>query len=263
MTEIEIPSRGGVRGRIERLAHEYMLKASALKITVEILDEDDRKQALQAAPKKFLQAMNHRNGTGTQVTTKRGVVRKSESERLTEIVDYLTDHDGANTKEIAAAIGVQNPNTVTKLAPMVARSTRMGRYPSTWSLKKKPRPGATEWATVRADDGAPLAQIRRRKSAKQLPLISGKRLTLFVLEHLAENKPSTAVQLLNGLKLNGSENNPKGMNGTMGSLMRSGWVKKKNGEGYVLTAKGNTHQGMLRKELEGSGRIGKDSYLAY
>lgn len=57
---IEIPTKTGLRGKIERLFHEFHAKAQALRITAEILDEDERKMALAAAPKKYLAAMNHR-----------------------------------------------------------------------------------------------------------------------------------------------------------------------------------------------------------
>lgn len=52
----------GLRGKIERLFHEYNTKAQALRITAEILDEEDRRIAVVDAPKKFLHAINHRNG---------------------------------------------------------------------------------------------------------------------------------------------------------------------------------------------------------
>ena len=60
--EIPTPTRTGLRGRIEKLFHEFNTKAQALRLTAEILDEDDRRAGLVDAPKKFRGAINHRNG---------------------------------------------------------------------------------------------------------------------------------------------------------------------------------------------------------
>jgi hypothetical protein len=63
---IEITSNGkttGTRGRIERLYVEYFTKAQALRIAADILDEEDRKTALAAVPKKLIAAVHHRNDT--------------------------------------------------------------------------------------------------------------------------------------------------------------------------------------------------------
>src|SRR4030095_6020437 len=70
---IDIPThtKTGLRGKLERLFHEYNTKAQALRITAEILDEDDRQMAVSTAPKKYLAAINHRNGdTGRPIVTK-------------------------------------------------------------------------------------------------------------------------------------------------------------------------------------------------
>jgi hypothetical protein len=168
-TVIDVTPSKGVRARIEKLFAEYSLKAQALRITAEILDADDRQNAMKSAPQKFLQAINHRNG------------------------------------------------------------------------------------------GRPTTGNRKQKPAKAL--ISGKRLTLFLLEHLDAATPCPQPNLVNGLAAAGSPlKDGRGLSGALGMLIRQGWSKR-NADGYRITTKGATHAKELRADLEQAGVIAKGEYL--
>jgi len=73
---------------------EYHTKAQALRITMGILDEDDRRVALAGAPKKFLNAINHRNGDGPAPKIKKPKAKISGA-RLTL---FLLEHLDAETE---------------------------------------------------------------------------------------------------------------------------------------------------------------------
>lgn len=134
-TEIEIPSRAGLRGRMDRLAQEYTKKAAALQIAIDIIDADDRQTALEVAPKKFLQAINHRQSAAPVARRKHKKTQVPRVERLAAMTRYLAEHPGASTREIAAALDISS-NRVTTLAPEIAKATGgEGSTPSTWTLK--------------------------------------------------------------------------------------------------------------------------------
>jgi len=69
MIEIATPSRS-VRGRLEKLWVEYTTKAQALRIAADILDEHDRRDAVEAFPQKLIAATAARNGHGRGDTHK-------------------------------------------------------------------------------------------------------------------------------------------------------------------------------------------------
>lgn len=168
---------GGVRGRIERLYREFFTKAQALRLTAEILDDDDKRNALDAAPKKFLDAVNHRNG----------------------------------------AVG---------------------------------RPVITK-------------EPKSRRGVRKLPTsaISGPRMSLFLLEHLDDNRPKPIADLQAALANAGSPiPSVQNLNGPLGAaLVRHGYVKKTR-DGYRRTAKGAARAIDLRKRLEATGRVPPGGY---
>jgi len=173
--EVVEPPRG-IRGRLERLYVEYAAKANALKLTADILDEDDRRQALVTAPRKLLAAINYRNGA--------------------------------------------NGNGHSEPTPT--------------------------------------------KPIKERPPIFGKRLTLFLLEHLDDSKPRTREHLLEQLAAAGSPvAKPQSMNGPIyAALVNRGRYAKITRDGsLVLTAKGRRRRDTLRQELESEGRIVVGGYL--
>jgi len=95
-TEITIPGdakQTGVRGKIERLFMEYHTKAQALRITMGILDEDDRRVALAGAPKKFLNAINHRNGHAPAPKIKKPKPPISGKRLMLFLLEHLDDTD--------------------------------------------------------------------------------------------------------------------------------------------------------------------------
>ena len=101
---IDIPEPRGLSKRIERLWLEYSTKAQALRLTADILAEDDRRQALTAHPKKLLAAMNHRNGSRPELPPKTKAVisgprlslfmldhtLEAETRTLADLREYLT-----------------------------------------------------------------------------------------------------------------------------------------------------------------------------
>jgi len=131
---IEIPqTRNGVLGRIDKLRNTFLMKAEALKIAADVIDEDDRQQAQKSAPRKFLQAINHRNGDGPVSQDER------RETRLAALTKYFAEHPGgATTSEIREALQWNN-STLLKFIHQVARPTkkhpRGSRHPWTWLPK--------------------------------------------------------------------------------------------------------------------------------
>jgi hypothetical protein len=264
-TVIEVPSRSGLRGRLDRMLEEHTTKAHALRIVVTLIDEDDRRQALDAVPQKFAQAMTQRalaNGhssrTGTASTDtpkkRKKYKRLPPRERMDQIRAFLTDHPGATTDQIAKGIGVRS-NSILKLARGVATPTRnSGKDQWAWTLK----------GTTRSLPVAGRKTKRKNTSWYQKTAISGKPLTLFLLEHLAEGKEHTAAEMAEQLAEAGSPiKSVRMLNGPLAaSLSRNGMVKRGSTGGYRLTAKGATHMVALRSKLEATGVVQVGGYTA-
>ena len=74
------------------MMQDFTMKSQALKITLQLLDDDDRRLALEAAPQKFLKAMTHRamNGHGHAPSS----ARKPQAERKDEMRAYSQNIPG-------------------------------------------------------------------------------------------------------------------------------------------------------------------------
>lgn len=134
---IDVPSaRSGLRGRIDKWLADYSAKVQALKIVSDMIDADDRATALDAAPRKFLNAMNQRPGATVPKKKRAKVERRLPAERLAEMTHYLSAHPGAPTHQIAAALNI-SVNTVRKFASKVARRQpgHKFRQEILWTLK--------------------------------------------------------------------------------------------------------------------------------
>jgi hypothetical protein len=136
---IDVPVPGGVRGRIERLYREFFTKAQALRLTAEILDDDDRRNALDAAPKKFLDAVNHRNGAvGRPVLTKEPKSRRGVQKVKSPIfgprmslflLEHLDDEQPKPIADLQAALanaGSPIPSVQNLNGPLGAALVRRG-----------------------------------------------------------------------------------------------------------------------------------------
>ena len=150
-------TRGGLRGRMDRLHQTYLEKAQALQVAIAILDAEDRATAQALAPKKFAQALQHRNGAeATRPTAKRAkrrVSRHSADDRRAELTAYLRKHDGQNTQQIAKGLGWKDKQ-VWKFGPQVATS-----------IKSQDRGGPMTWhlGTLRASKKTAKARVKAKK----------------------------------------------------------------------------------------------------
>lgn len=140
---IDGPTRSGLRGRMDKLADEYRRKALALQTAIDIIDADDRSTALTLAPKKFLKAINHRNGNGDYAPVPKKARKKKKGTRLTvderkgQLATWLITHpDGGSSDDIGGALGWDR-NMVYKYAPMVAKASGTDDNGRTvWVLRK-------------------------------------------------------------------------------------------------------------------------------
>jgi hypothetical protein len=261
--------RTGLRGRMERKRAEYVDLARAYQVVLTDMDLDDRRNAMDAAPKKFLQAMNHRaaNGMGFDTDAARQLppapkpkrkksVWKSASERIDEIRTYLAAHPGASMADISEALKV-NKNTVFKYVQNVATFTKektdagvVWRY----FLKGSPKAKA-------AKTSAKAAPVAHKKRSKKRSPIHGKVLSLFLLEHM-NGIARTSKWFTEELAKAGSPlRAPQAINGPLNAaLVKQGWAKR-DGEGYLRTEKGAQVAQELRLLLEASGAVPKGGYL--
>jgi len=155
---IDVPqTRNGVLGRIDKLRNTFLMKAEALRIAADVIDEDERQQAQKSAPRKFLQAINHRNGDGPKTSARMtngsgkrrapSSGRRTPNERRQELTDYLRTHPGANTHDIAKGLGWRD-NQVAKFASQVAKGVRPGpKQAFQWTLRARAAKTVTAHAT--------------------------------------------------------------------------------------------------------------------
>lgn len=263
-TTIEIDessTRTGVRGRLDKLMREFAVKAQALKMTIEILDADDRQQAQLAAPKKFLQAINHRNNGHTPPVSRAkraSTSKRPRAERLADVTNYLQQHPGADTFEIAAALGWRK-NQVLKFAHMVAdkQEPLENLGPLRWTLSDKKVKSKTRQTDTKR------GTARKHSSDKwyDRPVIQGKALTLFVLEHLMDNTEQPIQKLMDELATAGSPiKSVRYLNGPIASVANAGFVKKVR-DGYRRTATGAKRMVELREMLEAKGKVKPGGYV--
>jgi hypothetical protein len=99
----------------------------------------------------------------------------------------------------------------------------------------------------------------RKASTNDKPPISGKRLTLFLLEHL--DKPRNFEELGERFIKAGSPiSSPRAITGPCASLKQFGYVKRIR-DTYQTTASGTKYAAALRQELEAKGKVAPGGYL--
>lgn len=97
---------------------------------------------------------------------------------------------------------------------------------------------------------------KQKRSGKWSLPIRGKRLALFLLEHLDESEHRQLTSIRTQLEelMPGTTVPGRVLNGVCGALMNHGQIKR-TADGYKRTAAGTRHQNDLRQRLEQDGKI--------
>lgn len=91
--------------------------------------------------------------------------------------------------------------------------------------------------------------------------ISGKPLTLFLLEHLNEEQPRSVNEIMEALADAGSPvRTSQQLNGPLGAVLQRHGLVKKLDDGYRRTSKGSTYAETLRVALESKGMVAAGAY---
>src|SRR4030095_3485877 len=273
--EDDAVTRGGLRGRMDRLYKIRLDEAAALKRAIEIIDADDRQTARELAPKKFREALNHRasaNGDEPPVMkdikrVKAGRARKKPAaERLDDIRRFLTRYPESTSAEVGKAIGLTgNNNTRTvillhRVAKPLPRTTRSTHEPFRWVLKTRAKKTMKMTKTKTKVAASKKNDHRRHHPNK----ISGKSLTLFLLEHLNEEQPRSVNEIMEALAEAGSPiKSSQQLNGPLGAVLQGhGLVKKRDDGTFHRTSKGSVYAETLRAALESKGKVAAGGYTA-
>jgi hypothetical protein len=263
-------------GQVDRLLKQSLLETQSLQVVRHMLMRDTLERAQQAGSTKFLAAVSMRqelNGHTAEAPApkprKKKSGRRSKADRIEDIRQYLSTHPGASTAELGAAIGT-GANRVLQIARAVATPQRgpgNGKE-ARWFLRKQDATvkvnTLTKVKTVNGSgrktlDGEP----RQHKSSwYEKPALSGKPLTLFLLEHLMENTGQSAMKLIEEMASAGSPvKSPRYLNAPLaGSLASNGYAKKLKDGTYVRTAKGMNRAKELRGMLEAKGTVQAGGY---